>query len=961
MNLNLAYLATTVTEQAKKQRETEERLRENLVVCMLFFNKLEQTIESAESFLEAGVKLHLLNNGSTEQALDALRRYFEGSNLVSIFDAGGNRGVSGGRNIQINKTSEQWLFFVDNDISIHSENWLSVLAKEMNACPVAEIFVPRLFNKHENTWGFASDFVVDGSGNCSFIQTDSAFSNSFPGGASIVSRDVFGRLGGYDEDLFVGFEDFEIAIRAWRHGQPLLVKRIEDFYLIHDHRISTTAADKATALVRYDVGHISHSHAVVRDKHGVLLDPSFEAWLREQVHQLTGESVISAPELALTKIKHHTLRGNILCPRFCGQGQIRVAVDGATNDLWFRLRAVNIARSRAESAGLTVRIELVGGKIEMARNALTERLVDAIYDVDEWLLNYTAQGLALDGIFCWQGAGLISSEFFIQVAQSVHLNAAEADSVHHPARIILASEDGTGMQIERIGEFDPFVVRHDPTQFPTFAVRGLAVPSLPIIVGHVFSRTMLAWLACLTAKGFASIAVPGSVVILATESQALVDNLENMVSGRKIVESTTGYAAWLRLEQENLQPITLNQNLAASDWNRFPIHRQTSTSVIVLESYDHVVRLREFRIRNVIILPWFKHGGADKAAISYLQVLAGKVPGRILAITTEAGNSPWMDQIPDGVEVLEWSKVFHWESLDQSAYNLSWVLSRLCPSVVHIMNSSLGWEVLARDGVRLRAVCHTFASLFWYGPSDRNRLWGYASEYLPRIMANDSLDAVITDNSTFPSRLHHDYGVPLKRFQCVRHPTSQIATGPKTRLRGNSPPTILWASRFAPEKRMDLLAKIASNRPLYRFLVYGVADGCVVGVDENIDCLKELENVDLCGSYDGFDTLPTNECDLFLYTSSSDGMPNVVIEAAAHGLPIIASIVGGVGELIETATGWPVNSIDDIDAYLLALDQAVSCPNEAILKAARALERVQERHSFESFARQLREVPGYLP
>jgi len=106
--------------------------------------------------------------------------------------------------------------------------------------------------------------------------------------------------------------------------------------------------------------------------------------------------------------------------------------------------------------------------------------------------------------------------------------------------------------------------------------------------------------------------------------------------------------------------------------------------------------------------------------------------------------------------------------------------------------------------------------------------------------------------------------------------------------------------------------------------------------------------------------LPTQDFDLLLYTSQWDGLPNVLLAAAACGLPVVASSVGGVPELINRETGYLIEPYDDVPKFVAAILQLMSRPEEAAMKAERARSLVSERHSWEHFLKSVAALGFYL-
>ena len=253
----------------------------DLAVCILFFEKVGQTKECVDSFAASGVKIYVLNNGSSEKSLAELKSYCRKWLNVVILEAGRNLGVSGGRNFIIKNTKEEWLFFVDNDITIKTKNWLEKIARHISDFPEADVFTPRLFNLPEreyNSW-----YSIALSDDRKIIRTaaKNGWMNIFPGGASVINRRIFDRFGLYDENMFVGFEDVEFGIRGILNKQEIKALIIRDIKLRHKHIQPKRSEDNLTAQVRYDIDRNRQSFEYLFQKHGLMVEAD-ETWVAKK-------------------------------------------------------------------------------------------------------------------------------------------------------------------------------------------------------------------------------------------------------------------------------------------------------------------------------------------------------------------------------------------------------------------------------------------------------------------------------------------------------------------------------------------------------------------------------------------------------------------------------------------------------------------------------------------------------
>jgi glycosyltransferase involved in cell wall biosynthesis len=109
------------------------------------------------------------------------------------------------------------------------------------------------------------------------------------------------------------------------------------------------------------------------------------------------------------------------------------------------------------------------------------------------------------------------------------------------------------------------------------------------------------------------------------------------------------------------------------------------------------------------------------------------------------------------------------------------------------------------------------------------------------------------------------------------------------------------------------------------------------------------------------DVMPYYEAaDVLAIPSLSEGSPNVLLEAMAIGIPVVATWVGGIPEIVthgETALLVPPRSPQ---AMAEAIDVLLSNPGTAVSLAEKARRRVERDYSPQARANSLIEIYNQL-
>lgn len=208
--------------------------------------------------------------------------------------------------------------------------------------------------------------------------------------------------------------------------------------------------------------------------------------------------------------------------------------------------------------------------------------------------------------------------------------------------------------------------------------------------------------------------------------------------------------------------------------------------------------------------------------------------------------------------------------------------------------------------------------------------------------------AVLTVSEANARFLTNTLGVPRDRIHVIPCGVDVRLFQPSPERRAATP-TIVCVARLVPVKNLGLLLEACAD-----LRARGVDFRCVL-VGEG-SCRAELEAarerlglasvLELVGAAEQKQVLGWwHRATVAALTSEREGMPVCLMEAAACGVPAVATAVGGIPELVEDGVTGLLVPANDRPALATALERLIRDPNLAARLGTAARRRAEERFS----------------
>jgi|KBSSwiStaDraftv2_1062776.scaffolds.fasta_scaffold89569_3 sugar transferase (PEP-CTERM/EpsH1 system associated) len=280
------------------------------------------------------------------------------------------------------------------------------------------------------------------------------------------------------------------------------------------------------------------------------------------------------------------------------------------------------------------------------------------------------------------------------------------------------------------------------------------------------------------------------------------------------------------------------------------------------------------------------------------------------------------------------------------------LLRQIRPTVVHTRNLAALEMVPAAAWAGVPVRVHGEHGWDVQDPDGTRRRFGWMRKmYRPFVHHFVALSrhqaAYLTERVGVPAvHLSQIYnGVDLRRF--VDHGARQVLAGAPPF--GSDEWVIGTVGRLQPIKNQLLLARAfirarelssAARKHLRLVIVGGGPDA--TQIEAVLSAAGAREATWMAGERsDVAEVMRALDC--FVLPSRAEGISNTILEAMASGLPIIATDVGGNGELLEDGVTGRLIASDDVDAMAQALLDDFSNKDAARGRGQRARAAVQSR------------------
>ena len=377
-------------------------------------------------------------------------------------------------------------------------------------------------------------------------------------------------------------------------------------------------------------------------------------------------------------------------------------------------------------------------------------------------------------------------------------------------------------------------------------------------------------------------------------------------------------------------------------------------------------------IRILYLAPWLITGGADQMTVDWFTEISSEVCTKFLMLT-EPSDNEWLYKIRGhAAEVYDLPALGVHTVQGTEEFILDFIRLKGI-DVVHVMNSSKAFHALPAikrrfPQVKIVAQFHCFDYLpdgrkAGY-PMDVPMRWNEYIDYY-NVVSHSLKDEIL---DLFPYISSKKFKVIYCCIDTSCYNADLVGEeNPMNDFRQPDALNILFIGRLDVQKQPLRMARVAKELKTRNvpFVIHVLGGGSIDSQEGELYAYVKEHGLERMVCFHGFQARDRMIYwyamgDLLLMTSDWEGIPVVLYEAMAMGLPCVAPDIGGIGELLGPDHGFLVTPKDNIEGYVQALQTLAENPDLLAKMGKRGRELVGERfdlsvmrRDYESFYREL--------
>lgn len=333
----------------------------------------------------------------------------------------------------------------------------------------------------------------------------------------------------------------------------------------------------------------------------------------------------------------------------------------------------------------------------------------------------------------------------------------------------------------------------------------------------------------------------------------------------------------------------------------------------------------------LLFLPSLRGGGAERAMVGVANALQER-GARVVLVLAQA-EGPYLTELNPAIPVVDLKRA-----------RVSRCVLALSRAIIHWRPRSVMSAMRHANAVLVAA--HALSRVFGVGPrlvlSEHGHMAAYlATNQSARVVWASRIggwlyrraDTIITVSDALADSLREELGRRAPTVVAIPNPiiTAELLEqaqepAPHPWLLDRGIPVMVAAGRLSPEKGYDVLisafAMVLARRPA-RLLLLGTGP-LLVALRDQAAALGITEYV----CFPGFALdigAWLSRARLFVLSSRAEGLPSVLIQAMACGVPVVSTdCATGPAEILDGGRWGALVPVDDIDALAKAIETTLS-------------------------------------